>query len=217
MRLKGYIPYVWDINDRSNRTLSTQGGSMAVEAEDSLLNILEDKKWGFQKGRTIFAFCLCSLFCCFSSSLPGTQWERIAVIKISPQNIYYTLYATKAMAVRYPARSELRREDTDWANIPELITGSSHFTSFQAIDGCVFAHCQEVHEDSTTGPCCRGKVHVDCVKTNTQGSLRFVNGDVGCPVCSRRAAKAVQPPAPTDAENQESSLEQQLETLLGQD
>ena len=28
-----------------------------------------------------------------SSSLPGSQWERIAVIKISPQNIYYTLYA----------------------------------------------------------------------------------------------------------------------------
>ena len=28
-----------------------------------------------------------------SSSLPGSQWERIAVMKISPQNIYYTLYA----------------------------------------------------------------------------------------------------------------------------
>ena len=28
-----------------------------------------------------------------SSSLPGSQWECIAVIKISPQNIYYTLYA----------------------------------------------------------------------------------------------------------------------------
>ena len=36
-----------------------------------------------------------------SSSLPGSQWERIAVIRISPQNIYYTLYAqtNKMMSV----------------------------------------------------------------------------------------------------------------------
>ena len=46
-----------------------------------------------------------------SSSLPGSQWERIAVMKISPQNIYYTLYAqTKSncdtpMLCSFPAHS----------------------------------------------------------------------------------------------------------------
>ena len=48
-----------------------------------------------------------------SSSLPGSQWERIAVMKISPQNIYYTLYAqTKNYGSAFPRqkKSGERRE-----------------------------------------------------------------------------------------------------------
>ena len=47
-----------------------------------------------------------------SSSLPGSQWERIAVMKISPQNIYYILYAqTKNYGSAFPRqkRVEVRR------------------------------------------------------------------------------------------------------------
>ena len=117
------------------------------------------------------------------------------------------------MAVRFPARSELRCQDTDWPNIPELIAGSSYFTSFQTIQGCVFAHCQDVHDNSITCPCCKGNIHAECVKTSTQDSSRFVDGVVGCPVCSWRAAKVVLPPAPAEEENPEPSLEQQLESF----
>ena len=82
------------------------------------------------------------------------------------------------MAVRFPARSELRCQDTDWPNIPELIAGSSYFSSFQAIQGCVFAHCQDVHDNSTT--CHEARPHHPS-ETHHSGAQRakvcFIRGD----------------------------------------